>query len=216
MSAKEILVKNIPAKIATEFVKKHHYSHKVVTNSQIHFGVFLHGGLHGVLSFGPSINKKGTMSLVSGTKWNEFIELNRMVFDDVLPRNSESRAISVVMKMFRKNAPHIKWVTSFADATQCGTGTIYRASGFVLVNIKKNTSLLINPHTGKPIHQIQAHHMKIAKEARAWKPLEGYQIQYLYFLDKSCKKYLTVKPIDFTELDKLTYPEGVRHKTARQ
>ena len=41
---KEIEIKVIPAKIANDFVKKHHYSGKVVPNSTLHFGVFLGGG----------------------------------------------------------------------------------------------------------------------------------------------------------------------------
>ena len=56
--AKEIRVKVIPSKIANEFVKKHHYSGKVVPNSKLHFGCFLDGKLHGVMQYGPSINKK--------------------------------------------------------------------------------------------------------------------------------------------------------------
>ena len=47
--SKEIIVKVIPSNIANEFVKKHHYSGKVVPNSQLHFGVFLEGKLHGVM-----------------------------------------------------------------------------------------------------------------------------------------------------------------------
>lgn len=90
-AAKDIIIKVIPAGIANDFVRKHHYSGKVVPNSNLHFGAFYNKQLHGVMSFGPSINKKGTINLVEGTGWNEFIELNRMAFDDVLPRNSESR-----------------------------------------------------------------------------------------------------------------------------
>ena len=37
------------------------------------------------------------MPLVAGTGWNEYLELNRMAFDNVLPRNSESRAIALSM-----------------------------------------------------------------------------------------------------------------------
>ena len=55
--AKEISLKIIPAKIATPFVKRHHYSGTVVNNSQLHFGAFLDGRLHGVLSFGSSMDK---------------------------------------------------------------------------------------------------------------------------------------------------------------
>lgn len=101
-SAKDLIVKVIPSKVAVPFVKEHHYSGKVVNNSNLHFGVFYEGRLHGVMSFGPSLDKSKIQGLVEGTGWNEFIELNRMAFDDVLPRNSESRAISVAMKLIRK------------------------------------------------------------------------------------------------------------------
>ncbi len=51
--AKEIVLKVIPASVTTPFVKRHHYSGKVVNNSNLHFGVFLDGRLHGVMSYGP-------------------------------------------------------------------------------------------------------------------------------------------------------------------
>lgn len=92
--AKEIEVKVIPSKIANPFIKAHHYSGKIVNNSCLHFGTFLDGRLHGVMSYGPSLDKSKTIGLVEGTGWNEFLELNRMAFDDYLPRNSESRCIS--------------------------------------------------------------------------------------------------------------------------
>ena len=146
--AKEIQVRVIPPKIANEFVKQNHYSGKVVPNSTLHFGCFLDNLLGGVMSFGPSINKKGTINLIENTGWNEFIELNRMAFSDYLPKNSESRCIAIAIRLIKKNAPHIKWVISFADGTQCGDGTIYRASGFKLVGISENTALRTNPKTG--------------------------------------------------------------------
>jgi len=200
--AKEIVVKVIPSKVANDFVKKYHYSGKVVPNSTLHFGCFLDKGLHGVMSFGPSINKKGTINLVESTGWNEFIELNRMAFNDFLPKYSESRCISVAMKLIKKNAPHIKWVISFADGTQCGDGTIYRASGFKLVGIAENTALRINPTTNKPMHVIQAHHLKMSKEFRKWEAYKGYQLKYIYFIDKQMVKKLTKPVIPFSEIDK--------------
>ena len=139
--AKEIIVRVIPSSIANPFVRAHHYSGKIVNNSKLHFGVFLDGDLHGVMSFGPSLDKSKVMRLVEGTGWNEFLELNRMAFDDYLPRNSESCAIGRAMRLIRKNAPQIKWVVSFADGCSCGDGTIYRASNFVLTQIKENFNL---------------------------------------------------------------------------
>lgn len=142
---KEIIIKVIPAKVANPFVMKHHYSGKVVQNSCLHFGAFLDGKLHGVLSFGSSMDKKKVIGLVEDTGWNEFLELNRMAFDDYLPRNSESYCIGATLRMIKKQAPHIKWIISFADGTQCGDGTIYRASNFVLTGISKNKTIIEMP-----------------------------------------------------------------------
>jgi len=70
------------------------------------------------MQYGPSINKKGTINLVEGTGWNEFIELNRMAFDDYLPKYSESRCIAISIRLIKKNAPEtdpikVKIITSF-------------------------------------------------------------------------------------------------------
>jgi hypothetical protein len=137
MSAKDIILKPITSKEANDLVKKIHYSKKVAPNSQIHIGVFLNGKLEGALQFGPSMDKRKTQSLVKNTPWNGFVELNRMAFSEALPKNSESRAISIALKMLKKHAPHLEWVISFADGTQCGDGTIYRASGFYLTQINR-------------------------------------------------------------------------------
>lgn len=122
-----------------------HYSGKVTKNSQLHLGVFLAGRLEGVMQFGPSLDKRRMLGLVRGTKWNGFLELNRMAFSEALPRNSESRALGVALRMIRAHYPHVEWVVSFADGTQCGDGTIYRAAGFVLTSIKKNTTIWSAP-----------------------------------------------------------------------
>jgi hypothetical protein len=198
--AKEIIVKVIPAKIANEFVKKHHYSGKVVPNSTLHFGCFLDNRLHGVMQYGPSINKKGTINLVEGTGWNEFIELNRMAFDDYLPKYSESRCIAISIKLIKKNAPQIKWIISFADGTQCGDGTIYRASGFQLIGLKKNSSMWQNKVTNKIMQDMQFYHT-MTKKDHNWERLKGNMLRYIYLIDKSCK--ITVPILPFSKIDEV-------------
>lgn len=209
---KEIVIKVIPASVANPFVKAHHYSGKIVPNSQLHFGAFLDGRLHGVLSYGCSMDKRKTMALVEGTGWNEFLELNRMAFDDYLPRNSESYCIGATLRMIKKQAPHIKWVISFADATQCGDGTIYRASNFVLTGIKKNTQI-IELENGKRVAKktldnknfpsINGRYFSnVLLEHGGGHYVDGYQLRYIYFLDKNYRKRLTVPIIPFSEIDK--------------
>lgn len=143
--ALDIQLRVIPSSVANPFVDSHHYSHKHVNNSKLHFGAFIDGKLHGVMSFGPPMDKSKALGLVRGTGWNQMLELNRMAFDEALPRNSESRCISVAMRLLRKNAPHVKWILSYADACQCGDGTIYRASNFFLTGIRPNKTCAVLP-----------------------------------------------------------------------
>lgn len=197
---KEIELKVIPSKIANDFVRKHHYSGKVVNNSYLHFGAFLDKKLHGVMSFGHSLDKAKTQKLVKNTGWNEFCELNRMAFDDCLPRNSESYCLGKALRLIKKNAPHIKWVISFADGCSCGDGTIYRASNFVLTQIKKNSTIYINDE-GDKVCNITFRTTSLNKQG--FKLLEGYMFRYIYFIDKKCMQDLTCEIIPFSKIKEL-------------
>jgi hypothetical protein len=203
VSAKSIIVKSINAKNARAFVRFHHYSGKVQPNSQLHFGVFLNDRLHGVMQLGPSIDKRRMQGLVQNTKWHEFIELNRMAFDDALPRNSESRALSVLIRLIRKHYPQIKWMISFADGCQCGDGTIYRAAGFTLIDIKKNVNQLLMPDGS--VTAKKALDNDPNKNSRYWRergaiPLSGFQLKYIYFLDPKYREFLTVPELPFSKI----------------
>lgn len=213
-SVKDIIVKPIKSSVANEFVKKHHYSGKVVSNSQLHFGCFLNGVLGGVMSFGPSLDKKKVVGLVKGTPFNDFLELNRMAFGDLLPRNSESRCISVAMRLIKKNYPNIKWVISFADGCQCGDGTIYRASGFKLTGIKKNKTIMINDAGDVKTDLYFNINPQLREKKKEYHSLDGYQLRYIYFLDKSKEKDLTVPILPFTIIDEMNARmyKGVSYK----
>lgn len=274
--AKSIVLRPIDAATANALVRRVHYSGKVVNNSQLHIGVFYQGRLEGAMQFGPSLDKRKIMGLVEGTGWNEFIELNRMAFTDNLPRNSESRALAIAMRLIKKHAPHIKWVITFADATQCGDGTIYRAAGFVLTGIKPNDQIWAAPDgeadarfsrvslTDNRSHTEQAKAREILSRGNAtkgkhiihsvaatsgygvggglnlqgrpviehsaslrpgigaigaaartgggssmrayveagWRPLPGFQLRYLYFIDPTARERLTVPILPFSEIER--------------
>jgi hypothetical protein len=201
--AKEIIVKVIPSKVANEFVKKNHYSGKVVPNSTLHFGCFLDNNLHGVMSYGSPTSKARVLGLVQPCLWNEMLELNRMAFNDYLPKYSESRCIAISIKLIKKNAPHIKWILSFSDGTQCGDGTIYRASGFVLTAIKDNKGIVKDLKTGECFHKglSIAHNPNKKDYYKSLETLVGNQLRYIYLIDKTCK--ITVPILPFSEIDKM-------------
>jgi len=253
-SAKDIILRPIESREANSLVRRVHYSGKVVNNSQLHIGVFWKGTLEGAMQFGPSLDKRKMIGLVRGTKWNGFLELNRMAFGPALPRNSESRAIGIAMRLLRKLKPSVEWVVSFADATQCGDGTIYRASGFVLTGIKPNNQIWAAP-TGEVFNDtsirptiggararararevfsrtsltdgrskqqqqqakaivsrttvIKGGHVldtgassMAAYKAAGWKPLPGFQLRYIYFLDPTARERLAVPIMPFAEIEK--------------
>lgn len=225
VSAKDIVVKPINSRAANDLIKRVHYSGKVVNNSTLHFGVFLNDRLEGVMSFGNPMDKRKTLPLVRGTKWTGMLELNRMAFSDVLPRNSESRAIAVAFRIIKKSYPHIEWVLSFSDGAQCGDGAIYRASGFVLTSIKENSSLYATP-SGVPIARMTwdsatpARRVEIAKrygfetcdaagfltktaKMNGMESLKGFQLRYVYFLNPEARKRLTVPIIPFSKIDEM-------------
>ena len=215
--AKRLIVQPISSTDANRVVKALHYSGKVVQNSQIHLGVFLDGRCGGAMQFGPSMDKRHLIELVRGTTWNEFIELNRLAFADWLPRNGESRAIAFAMRWLKSHYPWLKWVVSFADGTQCGDGTIYRASGFVLTGIKQNSTFYQFPdgervanlsiktcyawqkaRWGQVVYGEAA--LQRAKREGAVK-MPGFLLRYLYFLDPACRARLTVPEVPFSEID---------------
>jgi hypothetical protein len=260
--AKDIILRPISRQDADAVVKRVHYSGKVVNNSQFHIGVFYAGKLEGAMQFGPSLDKRKIQPLVSGTLWNEFIELNRMAFSEALPRNSESRALGIAMRMLKKHAPHLQWVISFADGAQCGDGTIYRAAGFVLTGIKENTSIWEAPSgeqfSDHSMRNVDGHNRAYARApvlvhqggarfsrtsltdnrshkeqetARAivslrhsgtghdsarggggasmkqyieagFKPIPGYQLRYIYFLDPTARERLTVPILPYSEIER--------------
>lgn len=211
ITAKQIRVAPITAQAARAVIKRVHYSGSVVNNSQLHLGVYTpDGALHGAMQFGPPMDRSKLQGLVRETGWNDFLELNRMAFDQHLPRNSESRALGVALRMLRKQAPHVQWVISFADATQCGDGTIYRAAGFLLTGIRENRTLIELPD-GRRVADVTYRKGKhaLAKNGNAGtrvlfeagaKRLPGFQLRYVFFLDPTARERLTVPVLAFSQI----------------
>lgn len=226
VGAKDVRIKPIPAGVARAFIREHHYSHKCVNNSQVHVGAFLDGNLEGVMQFGPPLDRSKILPLVSGSDRTNMLELNRMAFTDRLPRNSESRCIRVAMRILGRHKPSLKWVISFADATQCGDGTIYRASGFLLTGIKPNDNLARLPDAigGGTVHKMTLEsspsaprdflggrsYFDVTDGRYDWRGfcdrldatiLPGFQIRYIGFIDRSWRDRMTVPELPYSTLD---------------
>lgn len=210
----------IKAADAAKIVRRYHYSSKIVNNSRLHLGVFLDGKAEGVMSFGNSMKQREMLPLVTGTAWTGAMELNRMAFSDRLPRNSESRSLAIAFRMMRQHYPQLEWIISFSDACQCGDGTIYRAAGFHLIDIKPNKSLYRLPD-GRVVNNLCMTGKSMLADLRALPgvsasysynknaqilgafPVPGFQIKYIYFLNPAAKDRLTVPILPFSKIDEM-------------
>src|SRR5690606_6562183 len=104
---------------------------------------------------------------------------------------------------------------SFADATQCGDGTIYRASGFVLTMIKHDHNTAID-QDGNAHHKMKYESNPVSTgytdvtggkndwgkfvREMGWEHAVGYQLRYIYFLDPSYRARLTVDEIPYERI----------------
>ena len=224
MKAKDLELRPISARLANDTIRRLHYSGSVVRNSQVHIGAFWHGRLSGAIQLGPPLDRNKMLGLVTGTRRDNMAELNRLAFDESLPRNSESRALAVLRRLLQKHVPALKWLVTFADATRCGDGTIYRAAGLTLTGIKRNNNLARLP-TGKVIHKMTLEsgptrplpwlsgrsYYDVTGGAYNWATfldrvggdiVPGFQLRYMMFIDPVWKQRLTVPEIPYSEIER--------------
>lgn len=220
--AKRIRVEPIRATDARRIIQALHYSGKAVNNSSIHLGVFLDGKCGGALQFGPPMDKRNAYRLVPGTAWDGMVELNRMALAEWMPRNGESRAIAVACRILQKRYPQLEWIQSYSDGTQSGDGTIYRAAGFLLVGLKRNTTMLLMPDgailadiTFLPSFKAKATSLtqrygyngieprqRFLKRIGA-KRLPGFQLRYVKFFSAAARGRLTSPVLPYSVIDEV-------------
>lgn len=184
-------------------MQRWHYSGALKSNACVRLGVFdADGSIAGALAFGPPIDKRRSIRLVSGTPWNGMVELTRMALRPDLPKNSESRVLSVALRMLRKTYASLEWVLTFADATQCGDGAIYRALGALLTGVKRNSTMLRMP-SGEVVSDKTLDNTyggkKRAKDSGAV-PLDGFQIRYIIPVRGDIQSRLTVPVLPYSAI----------------
>lgn len=191
-----ITIKEVESKEVRELIEKNHYSHKCTPNHFLSFDV--NNGLGALqLGFGIRPHKKGNISGLI-TKDN-YCEFDRMWLDDILPKNSESQTISLLLKYLKKNYPKIKFVITYADGSAGNKGIIYQAT-----NALKLEPIMCDFYvleSGERVHPVSMYHRH---KSRAWdlmqklypniKHIKGtnknglFQYRYLYILDRIMRK----------------------------
>lgn len=186
-------VSKIPSNLGKEFIKKHHYS-KGIHNGPTCYGLLYNNDLIGVCAFANPCSEN-VRSSVFGVEYKSSVtELHRLAIIDDTPKNTESWFISQVLKLLKKDRPHLWAVVSFADATEGHFGTIYQATNALYTGSSGKATFYLD-ETGRLRHPRQ-NGKNISKEMAnelGWIPVkrEGKH-RYLYLLpdNKTHKKVL--------------------------
>ena len=192
----EIIIKQVESKDVRELIEKNHYSHKVTPNHFLSFDI--NNGLGALqLGFGIRPHKKNNISkLITPDNYCEF---DRMWLSDKLPKNSESKTISLLLKYIKKHYPKIKFIITYADGSVGNVGTIYKATNAIkLKPIMCDFYILKN---GERVHPVSMWHRH---KSRAWKLMQElypgikhikgtiknpiYQYRFLYILNNYMRK----------------------------
>lgn len=183
-----------PSSIVDKLVVQHHYSHKSTPNRMLSM-IVLHDD-HGTiplgfiqLGYGIRPHMKHTIS-TDITKDN-YCEFDRMWLDDILPHNSETTIIGMLLWFIKRYNSKITYIITYADGSVGNVGTIYKASNAIYIGkIPVDFYLLA---TGERVHPVTMWHRH---GSRAWalmqekypgiKHIKGteFQYRYLYILNK--------------------------------
>ncbi len=132
ITPKDLEVMVIPPLVARVIFERYHYLHSMPGGTVLCFGVFAAGKLYGALSLG--VGPKNAYRMVEGADRTDCLTLTRLWLDDVLPRNSESRVIGLVIRALRQNTK-ITFLISYADPAEGHLGVIYQASNWIYTGV---------------------------------------------------------------------------------
>jgi len=137
MNYKVKRVKNYECK---DWLLNKHYAKRMCSISYA-FGLYNNEKiLVGVITFGMSPSSTLAESICGKDYKDYVLELNRLVVNEGLPKNTLSFFVSKSIKML----PNNKIVVSFADLNMNHNGYIYQATNFIYTGISSNTSKLID------------------------------------------------------------------------
>ena len=191
-----IILTEIESSKARPLIEKYHYSHKATPNHFLSFDV--NHGL-GVLQLGYGIRPHKKNNISSLITKDNYCEFDRMWLDDILPKNSESQTIGLLLSYLKRNYPRIKFVITYADGSAGNKGIIYQATNALkLEPIMCDFYLL---ESGERVHPVSMWHRH---KSRAWslmqelypnikhikgtKENELFQYRYLYILNRAMRK----------------------------
>ena len=197
----KLKVKSIDTFQTKEWFLRKHYAHRMPPISYS-FGLYNNNELVGVCSFGDCGGSTNSHTLIDGYKVNE---LNRLIVNEGLEKNSLSYFVSHCLKLLPKPMA----IISYSDISMGHHGYIYQATNWTYTGQTKGDYEFIK--SGRQYHRKSIYDLLgTGNIENAIK--NGYEVirgtakhRYFYFLgNKRQKKEM----IELLKYSKCTYPKG--------
>jgi len=183
----------------------HHYAVISPPITKVTFGLFHDGKLVGVALWGYGTRPLHTIKkLFPSLDVENYLELNRLCVLDDMPRNTESRFISMMTEYVKKRLPLVKLLYSWADGLRGKPGYVYQASNWLYGGFIWSQFYMTND--GEVVHPRflvtrYGTRKKSVTEGLGLTKIHGYQFRYCKFLcsHKERKRLLRESPFDWAQ-----------------
>lgn len=199
-SAKDLTLRPVSASVAGRFIVRHHYLRTYGPWPRVPLGIFDGRALVGAMTFAsPSIDGH---RILDGAGRGSVLDLARLVLVDDTPRNSESRMIAVAVREIARRYERVELIRTFADACDCGDGTVYRAAGFLLTDIIENRTTYENADGVKIVDRSIGGRGYSHADVRAagFEPVPGFRLRYVKPLRPGVLERLNCEILPYTAI----------------
>ena len=189
----DIEIKKIPPKQTYDFILNKHYAQRKPSISYA-YGLFINAVMQGVATIGKPASAPLCVG-VCGPEYKLFVyELNRLITNDNLPKNTLSKFLSGVLKDLKDEKIIIM---SYADEGAGHHGYIYQATNWIYTGKTKSRTDKYMPGNKHPRHYTEEH--KHLRKFRSEKH------RYIYVPNKRFKKEC-LQHLNYPVIE--NYPKG--------
>jgi hypothetical protein len=207
-----VTIKPVPFVVAKRLIERNHYLHTFPGGTKLAFGVFIDNHIHGAISLGAG--PANAYSLVYRAQPDDCLVLTRLWVSDELPRNSESKIISIVIRALKQNT-HIKFLVSYADPSHGHVGTIYQATNWLYIGLSEAMPLFdlgdgIARQSRSLAHGFGTHSVKHLIDCGINVTLvpQSCKHRYIYFLDPSWRTRLKPSVLPYPKQAEIEISSG--------
>lgn len=136
----EMTLKKVDCKFARQYIATFHYTKTMPDSSRFIYAGYLGDRLCGIVVYGMGCGKNQFTSVIPDIRKGEYVELTRLWCPNDMPKNTESKLISMSLKALPEE---ISLVISFSDASRGHCGIIYQATNWHYIGKNKGGKMLI-------------------------------------------------------------------------